>query len=135
MLCTVCDARTVPDSDLREITLKIPTQLPANYYTLRTGIPNSPYGPEKDDLTREKPNQKLWQVAANPGHKWYWPSGMKQDEVLLIKCFDSRTDVARRAPHCAIQTPMDQGPPGESIEVRCLVVWEDQVPNDERAML
>jgi hypothetical protein len=52
---------------------------------------------------------------------------MEPDEALLIKCFDSKTDggVSRRAPHSAFQSPNDEGPARESIEVRCVVFWED----------
>jgi hypothetical protein len=52
---------------------------------------------------------------------------MQPDEALLIKCFDSKVDGrARRTPHTAFQTEMDCGGARQSVEVRCLVFWEDQ---------
>ncbi|CAK4030445.1 Hypothetical predicted protein [Lecanosticta acicola] len=43
---------------------------------------------------------------------------MTPEECLLIKCFDTKLDGrARRAPHSAIRTPNDHGPPRESIEL------------------
>ena len=52
---------------------------------------------------------------------------MRTDEVLLIKCFDSRDDgaVARFARHTAFAdptTPQD-APPRESIELRTFVIF------------
>jgi hypothetical protein len=68
-------------------------------------------------------------VKYNPGQKWWYASGIKNDEVTLIKCFDSWTGeggVRRRAPHTAFAHPdTPAGARGrESIEVRCLVVGE-----------
>ncbi|KPI39513.1 uncharacterized protein AB675_5161 [Cyphellophora attinorum] len=63
------------------------------------------------------------------GHKWWYYEGMTKDEVLFIKCFDSKTDGrCRRAPHSAFDDPRyeSEETPRESIEVRCLVFWEDQ---------
>ena len=59
---------------------------------------------------------------------------MTPDEVMLLKCFDSRGDgmpggtkgLAVRTPHTAFidpNTPKD-APGRQSIEVRCLVFYE-----------
>ena len=66
--------------------------------------------------------------VGKPGaHKWYYASSMKPDEALLIKQFDSSQKVAaRRCPHTAFTTEFDNGPTRQSMEVRCLVFWEDQ---------
>ncbi|KAK4496266.1 hypothetical protein PRZ48_012246 [Zasmidium cellare] len=114
----VCDAATVAESDLREITLRI-----RDDYI---------HGRGQKQLVR---NQKIWQVAANSQHRWYWPRRQTPEEVLLIKCFDSKMDVARRVPHTAVQTPEDYGPPRESVEVRCLLFWDDEKNNSEKARL
>jgi len=62
-------------------------------------------------------------VRYNPAQKFYYWSGMDDDERLLLKCYDSRDDVGRRVPHTAFVDP--RTPPGakgrESIEVRALV--------------
>ena len=58
------------------------------------------------------------------GHLWYSVPGMEAEEVLLLKCYDSKTDGrARFAPHTAFAdpTPPADAPPRESIELRALV--------------
>jgi hypothetical protein len=57
---------------------------------------------------------------------WYYKSGLTPDEVLLIKCFDSKLDGrARRVPHTAFEVPNTENEEGrESIEVRALVFHE-----------
>jgi hypothetical protein len=73
-------------------------------------------------------------VAPNENHKFYYVKDMKPDEVMLLKCFDSRGEgmpqgiqkLALRTPHTAFvdpQTPKD-APGRQSIEVRCLVFYE-----------
>jgi hypothetical protein len=96
MSLAVADSQTVADEDLVAIEHRYPT---------RTG-----------------------QVAAvkyNSAQKWYYWSGMKNDERLLLKCFDSDVDVGRwgRVPHTAFEDPRSpEGAVGrESIEVRALV--------------
>lgn len=53
--------------------------------------------------------------------KWYYWSGMKNDERILLQCYDSEDHA--RTPHTAFQHPgTPEGAPGrESIEVRTLV--------------
>ncbi|RWA05167.1 hypothetical protein EKO27_g9931 [Xylaria grammica] len=72
------------------------------------------------------PNRKgeTLSVRHSPAHRWYYKKGLTPQEVLLIKCFDSKTDGrARRIPHTAFADPSSKpdAPPRESIEVRCLV--------------
>ena len=57
-------------------------------------------------------------------------SDMTPDDVYFVKCFDSKMDGrARCSPHSAFVDPNTKDLPcgRESIEVRCLVFWEDQV--------
>ncbi|KAL5394239.1 hypothetical protein PMIN06_006005 [Paraphaeosphaeria minitans] len=65
------------------------------------------------------------QVHFNPSQKWYYWSGMKNEDRLLLKCFDSDETVGLwgRAPHTAFVDPRTpEGAVGrESIEVRALV--------------
>jgi hypothetical protein len=66
-------------------------------------------------------------VRPSEGHKWHYLYKQTPGEVLLIKCFDSKTDGrARRVPHSAF---VDEGHEGEvareSIEVRALVFHPD----------
>lgn len=69
---------------------------------------------------------EIYQLAHQPGQRWYWAPEMERDEVLLIKGWDTRDGVAKYTPHGAFQIP-DQdpsAPPRESIEVRTFAVIE-----------
>lgn len=102
----MCDARSVEEHELRPVTTRIVIGQPPN--------------------TINKDNEQ-WHLTCSPQHRWYYASGMTTDEALLIKNFDSKLDGrARRVPHTAIQTPYDEGPPRQSIEIRCLVFWEHE---------
>lgn len=68
---------------------------------------------------------ETWTIRHNPAHRWYFKYLQEPDEALLFKCFDSSTDVARRAPHTAFENP-GFGPREdlrESIEARALVFY------------
>ncbi|ORY02757.1 hypothetical protein BCR34DRAFT_605486 [Clohesyomyces aquaticus] len=104
----VCDARSCSESDLRNVFAQLPSQGAGSKVSRGAGF-------------------KVFNVAHNPAHNWYYASRMTPEETLMIKCFDSKTDGrARRTPHSAFQTEADVGGPRQSIEVRCLVFWEDQ---------
>lgn len=67
-------------------------------------------------------------VRHNKSQRWFYKSGLTPEEVLLIKCFDSKTDGrARRVPHTAFVDPSAaaDAPARESIEVRALVFHPD----------
>jgi len=66
-------------------------------------------------------------VSYNPNHRWWYLSGQTPDEVTLIKCFDSKEDVARLTPHSAFldKTSPPEAPHRESIEVRTLVFSDE----------
>ena len=95
----VADAHSVPDSDLVPVALIYPDRR-GETYTVR-------------------PNKQ---------HKWYYAYGQTPEEVMLIKCFDSKLDGrARRVPHTAFVNPETESERArESIEVRALVFHEDQ---------
>lgn len=70
-------------------------------------------------------------VIYNPEQKWWYWSGQKNDEVVLLKCWDSDTNIGGgapgkrgRTPHTAFQHPgtPEGAKPRESIEIRCLVI-------------
>lgn len=76
---------------------------------------------------------ETYSVAPNEGHKFYYAKDMTPEEVMLIKCFDSKSEVheggkhgiAGYTPHTAFvdpDTPKD-APGRQSIEVRCLVFY------------
>jgi hypothetical protein len=62
-------------------------------------------------------------VQHHPKQKFYYWSGMQNDERLFLKCFDSQEGVGQRVPHTAFIDPRTpEGAKGrESIEVRALV--------------
>ncbi|KAF2723405.1 hypothetical protein K431DRAFT_301660 [Polychaeton citri CBS 116435] len=107
---------------------------------------------DDDDRGKEvRPDESTWQstegyevkgetmaVAPSEGHKFWYQKDMTPDEVILLKCFDSRGDgvpgefgkstegIAMRTPHTAFvdpATPKD-APGRQSIEVRCLVFYD-----------
>lgn len=76
------------------------------------------------DLVYQHRIGETYSVKYSPEHRWFYVPEMDVDEVLLLKCFDSKTDGrARFAPHSAFvdpTTPKD-ALPRESIELRTLV--------------
>jgi len=73
-------------------------------------------------------------VAPSERHEFYYVKDMTPEEVMLLKCFDSRGEGARggkkgvadRTPHTAFVDPntAPDAPGRQSIEVRCLVFYE-----------
>ena len=94
----VADANSVPDDDLLPVELIYPDRV-GETYTVR-------------------PSDK---------HRWHYLRAQTPGEVMLIKCFDSKTDGrARRVPHSAFADQSTEGEaPRESIEVRSLVFHPD----------
>lgn len=91
----VCDARSVAAGDL------VPSEL---VYPDRVG--------------------EIYGVTYNPTHRWFYLPEMREDEALLLKCYDSVADGrARFAPHTAFDDPTMPADalPRESIEIRTLV--------------
>jgi len=81
-----------------------------------------------------EPRGETMRVLPSEAHEFYYVKDMSPDEVLLLKCYDSRGEgrpggkdgVALRTPHSAFvdpNTPAD-AKPRQSIEVRCLVFYE-----------
>ena len=69
---------------------------------------------------------EIYALHHNPAHRWYFASEMQPNEILLLKCYDSRTDGrARFMPHTGFRNPdcPDDFVPRESIEARTLVVF------------
>jgi len=93
----VCDARSIRPDDL------VPTDL---VYPDRIG--------------------EVYSVRYNPAHRWFFYSGLRRDEALLIKTYDSLEEgTARFSAHSAFDDPATppDAPPRESIEVRALVFF------------
>ncbi|KAK4178918.1 hypothetical protein QBC36DRAFT_323629 [Triangularia setosa] len=62
-------------------------------------------------------------VTQHPDHRWYFLSDQQTNEFTLLKCWDSKADVARCVAHTSFVNP--DTPAGarlrESVEFRCLV--------------
>jgi len=94
----VCDARTVSAADLVEAEIRYPS---------RTG--------------------RIYLLNHAPRHRWSYFSAMDRHEALIFKQYDSQVSgVARYTPHAAFDHPdtPPEAPLRESIEIRCLVVYE-----------
>jgi hypothetical protein len=86
--------------------------------------------PDKDLVAAEMTEQDFkgesWVVRHSPEHRWYYKYRMTPKDLLLIKCFDSETELARRALHSAFEDPAHRDKESrQSIEIRCLVCYED----------
>lgn len=88
-----------------------------------------PHSVTDDDLVASDlvfPNRigETYALTFSPRHRWLYYPGMRTDEALLLKCYDSATDgTVRFVPHGAFadpSTPPD-APPRESIELRVMV--------------
>jgi hypothetical protein len=69
---------------------------------------------------------EIYYARFNPAHRWFYAPAMRDEEVLLIKCYDSLEDGrARFVPHSAFVDPTTPAgaPPRESIELRTLVFY------------
>ncbi len=105
----VCDARSVQPSDF------VVTQI-------------QHFG--EGDLKIPRHVGEIYSVAYRPEHRWFYVSKMQPTEILLLKCFDSRTDGrARFMPHTGFKNPAcpSEFVPRESIEVRTLVVFDEAI--------
>ncbi|KIL59356.1 hypothetical protein M378DRAFT_169423 [Amanita muscaria Koide BX008] len=71
---------------------------------------------------------ETFSVKHNPNHQWKYVRGMIPDELVLIKCFDSKQDgnVAIFTPHTAFKDPTtpEGAPLRQSIELRALVFYD-----------
>ena len=109
----MCDWQTLDEKDL----VPLPAYMPPKKSGLHYGTVTDGWGFETMYL-RHSPNVK-----------WYYRDGMDTDKVLLFKCWDTIDDgkSAKRCPHSAFIDPATaEMTPRESVEVRCLLIWEDQ---------
>lgn len=69
----------------------------------------------------------VYNLAYNPGQRWYFFPRMTTEEVVLLKCYDSLTDgTARWTAHGSFDNPVAPAgaPPRESIEIRTLYFYD-----------
>jgi hypothetical protein len=69
---------------------------------------------------------EIYGLEYAPGQSWWYYPDMALDEAVLIKCYDSRTDVAQFTPHTAFDPPLTptNAPPRESIEFRTIAFFD-----------
>jgi hypothetical protein len=78
------------------------------------------------DLVYPDRTGEIYYVKFNPSHRWFYASAMRENEVMLIKCFDSADDGrARFVPHSAFVDPTAPAGalPRESIELRTMLFY------------
>ncbi len=92
----VCDARTIRSEDLVATDLR---------YRDRVG--------------------EIYSLRFDLGHRWSYYSGMRANEAMLLKCYDSDRRPARFTAHTAFEDPTSRpdAAPRESIEVRTLAFF------------
>ena len=80
------------------------------------------------DLRYRDRTGEIYSIAFNEKHKWFYYPEMREDEAMLLKCYDSETDCARFTAHTAFDDPDSpaDGPARESIEVRTLAFFENE---------
>jgi hypothetical protein len=96
----ICDAQSVAQEDLVAADL---------VYSNRTG--------------------ENYLVTYNSAHRWYYASALGVGEALIFRCYDSATDGrARFTPHAAFIDPTapPDAPPRESLELRALVLYDEE---------
>ncbi|RDW89766.1 hypothetical protein BP6252_01798 [Coleophoma cylindrospora] len=123
----VIDERSMNASDFVKVDLLYPKESDRLGEVLPD--PNSASSTEGYEVKGE-----VYNIAPNEKHRFYYMKNMTPDEVLFIKCFDSRsrqmtggkTDIAHGSGHTAFIDPLTpaDAPGRQSIEVRCLVFYE-----------
>jgi hypothetical protein len=78
------------------------------------------------DMVYKDRKGEIYVNVYSPRHRWFYVPRMTTDEALLIKCYDSRRDVARFTAHSAFvdpTTPAD-APRRASIEIRTVAFFD-----------
>ena len=78
------------------------------------------------DLVYRDKVGEVYRFSYNPNHRWSYFPRLERNEVILLKCYDSKEDGrARFSAHSAFDDPTSppDAAPRESIEVRALVFW------------
>ena len=78
------------------------------------------------DLVYRDKVGETYRFTYNPNHRWFYFPRLEPNEVILLKCYDSKEDGrARFTAHSAFEDPTSapDAAPRESIEVRALVFW------------
>ena len=103
----LCDVRSVKHNELIETVIL--------HYT-------------EDSMAEPGHVGRIYSLHFSPNHRWAYVSAMQTDEVLLLKCYDSRGDgCSGFTPHTGFRNPACPPAyiPRESIEVRALVIYAE----------
>lgn len=95
----ICDARTVAPADLYETVV---------------------HGYGADNYSWHGIGIETYNVKHAAGQRWFWYPGMRADEVLVFKSYDSAGVIGRACPHAAFELPVRGATPRRSIELRVL---------------
>ena len=71
---------------------------------------------------------ETYRFKYNPNHRWFYFPQIQRNEVILLKCYDSKEDGrARFTAHSAFEDPTTrpEAAARESIEVRALIFWPE----------
>jgi hypothetical protein len=80
------------------------------------------------DLKYRDRTGEVYSVAYRPEHRWYYFPKMRNDEVLLLKCYDSDGHRTRFTAHGAFEDPTSppNAAPRESIEARTIAFFASE---------
>ncbi|KAM0327137.1 hypothetical protein ACHAQA_006268 [Verticillium albo-atrum] len=131
----VVDWRTTRPEDLIKVDLLYPVREAGDDGDDR-GKEALPDAATIDSTDGYEAKGETYAVAPSDAHKFYYVKDMTPEEAMFIKCFDSRSQglpggrdgLAGLTPHTAFVDPQTpEGAKGrQSIEVRCLVFYEDE---------
>ena len=93
----ICDAQSIAEGDMILMDLK---------YDDRVG--------------------EIHRTKYNPAHRWVYFPRMGPDELILLKCYDTKTDRARWTAHTAFDDPTSpaDAAPRQSIETRTIAFYD-----------
>lgn len=128
----IIDWRTTKPEDFVKVDLLYPKRQDSHIDDDDRGKEKVPDSSSMMDTNGYEVKGETFGVAPSDDHRFYYVKDMTPEEVMFIKCFDSRSQwfgkqgVAHCTPHTAFvdpQTPKD-APGRQSIEVRCLVFYD-----------
>ncbi|KAI5459463.1 methyltransferase [Mariannaea sp. PMI_226] len=130
----VIDWRTTDPEDLIAVDLMYPKRAAGDNAIDDAGREVRPDPTSATSTEGYEVKGETYAIAPNEKHQFYYYKDMQPEEIMFIKCYDSRSEgqpggkkgVAALTPHTAFidpNTPKD-AKPRKSIEVRCLIFYE-----------
>lgn len=125
-----CDYRTIDENDFRIVVANLPPPEAGEYGKVSRNLSHKPRAEYSSNGENNAARYEVTNMAHNPDQRWYFASGMTPEEAWVFKIFDSKVDdeTARCAVHSSfpLEEQKDEGPPRQSIEVRCFVFWDNE---------